>query len=138
QIHARQLAVRTTARRVAPNREPPDRNKIAYDRHGGRVEAQVSRRVRNAQRRLDELSRRQVRKPPAPLRFRGLNGDGRGALDGVAVSLRGVSVPGRLYVDELDVPADGHLLVEGPNGSGKIGRASCRGRGQAWGVAWTW
>ncbi|HLT11455.1 MAG TPA: ABC-F family ATP-binding cassette domain-containing protein [Micromonosporaceae bacterium] len=119
QIHALQLAVRTTARRVAPNREPPDRNKIAYDRHGGRVEAQVSRRVRNAQRRLDELSRRQVRKPPAPLRFRGLNGDGRGALDGVAVSLRGVSVPGRLYVDELDVPADGHLLVEGPNGSGK-------------------
>jgi len=111
-------AVRTTAREVAPHRAPRDGNKIAYDRHGGRVEAQVSRRVRNARRRLDELDRTQVRKPPPPLRFAGALASGGGS-GGLAVSLREVRVPRRLYIPHLDLAARGRLLVEGPNGAGK-------------------
>ncbi|HEX6967883.1 MAG TPA: ABC-F family ATP-binding cassette domain-containing protein [Micromonosporaceae bacterium] len=118
QLSKLRLAVRTTARQVAHHRPRRDGDKMAYDRHGGRVEAQVSRRVRNAQRRLDELSRRQVAKPPTPLRFAGtLTVDHD--VDGLAVSLRGVCVPGRLHVAEFDLPMRGRLLVEGRNGAGK-------------------
>jgi macrolide transport system ATP-binding/permease protein len=112
-------AVATTARQVSHHRAPRDRDKAGYDYHGGRVQSQISRRVRNAQRRLDELDRRQVRKPPAPLRFRRATLTGNGHRDGVVVSLRQVRVPGRLEVDHLDLPADGRLLVVGPNGAGK-------------------
>jgi macrolide transport system ATP-binding/permease protein len=118
ELKALRRAVTTTARQVAPNRPMRDSNKMAYDRHGERVQSQVSRRVRNAQRRLDELSHSQLRRPPAPLRFRApLTGNGH--RDGVAVSLRGVRIPGRLDVDHLDLPAAGRLLVVGPNGAGK-------------------
>jgi len=118
-LDALRTAVRTTARQVAHHRAPRDRNKVAYDRHGGRVESQVSRRVRDARRRLEELTRTQVAKPPAPLRFAGtLTAEERDP-DGPAVSLRGVRVPGRLWVDHLDLPARGQLLVEGSNGAGK-------------------
>jgi macrolide transport system ATP-binding/permease protein len=122
-------AVATTARQVAPGRGPRDNDKMGYDFRGARVQSQVSRRVRNAQRRLDELERDQVRRPPAPLQFRGLASGtdkqgrspltGNGHRDGLAVSLRQVRVPGRLVVDQLDLPAAGRLLVTGPNGAGK-------------------
>ncbi|MEU1755588.1 hypothetical protein ABZ436_23410 [Micromonospora matsumotoense] len=59
-----QEAVRTTARAVNHARTITDNNKIGYDRYGGRVQRQISRRVRNAQQRLDELTRDQVRRPP--------------------------------------------------------------------------
>jgi macrolide transport system ATP-binding/permease protein len=129
ELKALRLAVRTTARQLAPNRPPRDRDKVGYDFHGGRVQSQISRRVRNAQRRLDELSRSQVRKPPAPLQFRALvpgtdkqgraSVAGNGHRDGLAVSLREVRVPGRLFVHHLDLPATERLLVVGPNGAGK-------------------
>lgn len=112
------VAVRTTATRVAHNRAPRDRNKMAHGRHGDRVEAQVSRRVRDARRRLAELERRQVRKPSPLLRFAG-SLTAEAPPDALAVSVRGVHVPGRLRVEHLDVPAKGRLLVEGPNGAGK-------------------
>jgi macrolide transport system ATP-binding/permease protein len=106
---------------------------MAYHRHGERVQSQVSRRVRDARRRLEELARDQVRRPPAPLRFRaaltrGSAAAGRAAAGGapasgpagaVAASLRDVDVPGRLLVDHLDLPGVGKLLVAGPNGAGK-------------------
>src|SRR5690606_609405 len=94
-------AVATTARRVAPGRTPRDRNKVAYDRHGERVQSQVSRRVRDARRRLEELAREQVPRPPAPLRLRapltraGRRGDRSTAATAVAVTVRDVTVPGR-------------------------------------------
>ena len=111
-------AVAAAARQVAPARAPRDGNKMAYGRHADRVQAQVSRRVRDAQRRLADLTRRQVRKPPAPLRFHAALT--RAATDdGTVVSLRHVRLPGRLEVDHLDVPASGKLLVVGGNGAGK-------------------
>jgi macrolide transport system ATP-binding/permease protein len=107
-----------TARRVAHNRAQPDGDKNLYRFKGGRVQKQVSRRVRNAQSRLDELERDQVRKPPAPLRFRAaLTTTPVG--DGPAISLRDVAVPGRLTLPHLDVGRSARLLVTGGNGAGK-------------------
>ncbi|WP_163509660.1 ABC-F family ATP-binding cassette domain-containing protein [Fodinicola acaciae] len=111
-------AVNVTARQVSHNRPMGNTSKLQYDFKGGRVQKQVSRRVRNAQQRLDELTRDQVRKPPAPLRFSAtLTGKVRTELLGI--SLRDVRVDGRLQLDLLDVFSTTRLLVTGPNGSGK-------------------
>jgi macrolide transport system ATP-binding/permease protein len=118
ELDALRHAVAGTARQVAHHRPPRDGDKMAYDFHGARVQAQVSRRVRNARRRLDELTRDQVGKPPAPLRFAAPLTAG-GHRDGLAVSLREVRVPGRLQIRSLDLPSAGRLLVTGPNGAGK-------------------
>jgi macrolide transport system ATP-binding/permease protein len=118
QLSALREAVTVTARRVAHGRPWPDNDKSAYNGHGEMVQRAVASRVRNAQRRLDDLSRRQVRKPPAALRFSG--GAVTGAAGtGLVLALRGVRVPGRLVVDHLDLAADERLLVTGANGAGK-------------------
>ncbi|WP_236793082.1 ABC-F family ATP-binding cassette domain-containing protein [Amycolatopsis sp. GM8] len=111
-------SVAVTARDVAHNRAPRDNAKMLYDFKGGRVQKQISRRVRNAQQRLDELTRTQVRKPPAPLRFAGTL-TGRPRTGELALSLRDVHVPGRLHIGHLDVPDTARLLVTGGNGAGK-------------------
>ncbi len=59
----------TTARQVAYGRPPRDGNKMGYNRHGARVQAQISRRVRNAEQRLAVLERDPIRKPPPLLHF---------------------------------------------------------------------
>ena len=118
ELKALRHTVAVTARQVAIGRPMRDRNKVSYDRHGERVQSQISRRVRNAQRRLDELTRGQVRRPPAPLRFRAPRGNGQ-RLDGVVASVRGVRIPGRLELAHLDLAATERLLVVGPNGAGK-------------------
>ena len=111
-------SVAVTARNVAPGRGIRDHDKMGYGRRAGRVEKQVSRRVRDAARRLGELERHQVRKPPEPLRFRApVLATASGG--GVLVSLRGIGVPGRLSLSRLDVLAGDRLLVTGPNGAGK-------------------
>ncbi|MFI0140932.1 ABC-F family ATP-binding cassette domain-containing protein [Streptomyces luteogriseus] len=109
-----------TARRVAPDRGPRDNEKMGYGHRAGRVQSQISRRVRNASRRLEELERTRVAEPPRPLRFapgdlvaRAEEGDGS------LVSLRDVRVAGRLALDGLEVAAGDRLLVTGANGAGK-------------------
>ncbi|MEV5201361.1 ABC-F family ATP-binding cassette domain-containing protein [Streptomyces sp. NPDC053720] len=60
-----------TARLVAPDRERRDNEKMGYGHRAGRVQSQISRRVRNATRRLDGLERSQTGEPPQPLKFHG-------------------------------------------------------------------
>ncbi|MFB6817568.1 ABC-F family ATP-binding cassette domain-containing protein [Streptomyces sp. NPDC056347] len=122
-----------SAHRVAPDRGRRDNEKMGYGHRGGRVQSQVSRRVRNATRRLETLERGQVGEPPRPLRFHGTvltaappgtapeggGPEGEGPEDGVLVALRGVRVPGRLAVGHLEVTAAERLLVTGGNGAGK-------------------
>jgi macrolide transport system ATP-binding/permease protein len=107
-----------TARRVAPDRGRRDNEKMGYGLRAGRVQSQISRRVRNATRRLDERERTQVAQPPQQLRFRYplLTGE---AAEGTLVSLRDIRVPGRLTVRRLDVSPAERLLVTGDNGAGK-------------------
>ncbi|GAA3228596.1 ABC-F family ATP-binding cassette domain-containing protein [Oerskovia jenensis] len=69
ELKALRRSVATTARNVSHNRERGNQSKLLYDAKGERVQSQVSRRVRNAQQRLDTLQAEQVRKPPEPLRF---------------------------------------------------------------------
>ncbi|BCB77530.1 ABC-F family ATP-binding cassette domain-containing protein [Phytohabitans flavus] len=111
-------AVAVTAHQVGYGRPPKDNNKMSYGTMGNRVEQQVSRRVRNAARRLQDLERDQVRKPPEPLRFR-VSTLVSPAADGLLVSVRDLRVPGRLSLDRFDLRADDRLLVTGPNGTGK-------------------
>jgi macrolide transport system ATP-binding/permease protein len=118
-----------TAHRVAPNRAMRDSDKMGYGVRANRVQSQISRRVRNTARRLEELERRAVPAPPRPLRFHADLASVAGEVqshtgptttaDEVLLSVRRVRVPGRLVLDLLDVREGARLLVTGPNGSGK-------------------
>ncbi|MFD9033994.1 ABC-F family ATP-binding cassette domain-containing protein [Streptomyces sp. NPDC059567] len=107
----------TTAHGVAAGRSIKDNNKMAYDRAGGRVQASVSGRVRNAQERLRRLRAEPVAKPPRPLTFaaRPVAGGAQGDL----VTLTGVRVADPLTIDRLTVRAGEKLLIHGGNGAGK-------------------
>ncbi|NKE61413.1 ABC-F family ATP-binding cassette domain-containing protein [Lentzea sp. PSKA42] len=104
------------AGRVAPNRTMRDSDKMGYGVRANRVQSQISRRVRNATRRLEDLERSSVPAPPRPLRFEPSE---LTSLTDLLVSLREVRVPGRLTLDFLDVRDGDRLLVTGPNGAGK-------------------
>ncbi|MFE2106871.1 ABC-F family ATP-binding cassette domain-containing protein [Kitasatospora sp. NPDC059463] len=115
-----------TAHRVAPDRGRRDNEKMGYGHRAGRVQNQISRRVRDAARRLEELERAQVPEPPRPLRFAApalaaAPPEGTGAADdpGPLVALREVRVTGRLAPATLEVRAGDRLLVTGGNGAGK-------------------
>lgn len=111
-------SVDVTARSVNHARAIKDNNKLAYDRAGGRVQRQISRRVRNAQNRLDELKRTQVRKPPEPLCFAAALTKKLGS-DRICVSLRSVHLAERLSIKSLDIETSTRLMITGPNGAGK-------------------
>jgi macrolide transport system ATP-binding/permease protein len=109
---------RTTARQVAHDRPPRDGDKFIYHFKGANVARTISRRVRDAERRIELLERERIPKPPAPLAFRGVPGPLRRAT-GLVVSGRDVEVAGRLRLPRIDVRAGEHVLVTGANGSGK-------------------
>ncbi|MFC8275520.1 ABC-F family ATP-binding cassette domain-containing protein [Streptomyces sp. NPDC057271] len=107
----------TTAHGVALGGSIKDNNKMAYDRAGGRVQASVSGRVRNAQERLRRLRAEPVPRPPRPLSFAAR--PVAGSAEGELISLTSVRVADRLVVDRLTVRAGEKLLVHGGNGAGK-------------------
>ncbi|MFF7051781.1 ABC-F family ATP-binding cassette domain-containing protein [Streptomyces griseorubiginosus] len=109
-----------SAHRVAPDRGPTDNEKMGYGHRAGRVQSQISRRVRNATRRLEELERNRVGEPPRPLRFSSGQLAACGEDDsGPLVSLLDVRIPGRLSLNGLEVSPTDRLLVTGGNGAGK-------------------
>ncbi|KOU08771.1 antibiotic ABC transporter ATP-binding protein [Streptomyces sp. NRRL F-5755] len=133
ELEALRRSAGVTAHRVAPDRGRRDNEKMGYGHRAGRVQQQISRRVRNATRRLEELERTQVGEPPRPLRLHvgavaveaeeaeetGKAADAAELVDVPLVALRDVHVPGRLYLDRLDVSSGDRLLVTGGNGAGK-------------------
>ena len=118
ELNGLRLRASTTARQVAHNRVPRDNDKYIYSFKGANVARTVSRRVRDAERRIEALERDRIPKPPRPLSFRGAL-TGRRAAAGLAVFVRDLEVPGRARVPRLDVPAGERVLVTGANGSGK-------------------
>ncbi|MFG2290234.1 ABC-F family ATP-binding cassette domain-containing protein [Streptomyces sp. NPDC048595] len=118
ELAALRRSAEVTAHLVAPGRGRRDNEKMGYGHRSGRVQNQVSRRVRSATRRLQELERDQVAAPPELLRLRP-SPLALPSAEGTLVSLRRVRVPGRLAVDRLDVSATERLLVTGGNGAGK-------------------
>ncbi|MFD8613068.1 ABC-F family ATP-binding cassette domain-containing protein [Streptomyces sp. NPDC059631] len=121
ELAALRVSARVTAHRVAPDRGPRDSEKMGYGHRAGRVQSQISRRVRNAARRLEELERSQVGEPPRPLRFAStvLAAPTAEDADGPLVALEGAGVPGRLAPVRAEVAAADRLLVTGGNGAGK-------------------
>ncbi|TDC29637.1 ABC-F family ATP-binding cassette domain-containing protein [Micromonospora sp. 15K316] len=118
QLAELRLAAAVTGHQVAHGRAPRDSEKMGYGHTAGRVQNQISRRVRDATRRLETLERHQVAAPPEPLRFHApLLASAAG--DEPVVTVRRMVVPGRLRLDRLDVAATDRLLVSGPNGAGK-------------------
>ncbi|MET8809030.1 ATP-binding cassette domain-containing protein [Streptomyces sp. NPDC004546] len=113
-------AAGVTAHRLAPDRWRRDNEKMGYGHRAGRVQSQISRRVRNATRWLEELERARVAEPPRPLGF-AVGELAARADEGPQplVSLRDVRVPGRLALGCLEVTATDRLLVTGGNGAGK-------------------
>ena len=111
-------AVSVTAPGINHDRGPRDNAKMAYDYKAGRVQRQISRRVRNARLRLDALERDQVPEPRAPLRFAG-SMTGPAATGRTAIAVRGLHIPGRVHIGRLDIEADCRLLITGSNGAGK-------------------
>ena len=109
-------ATRIGTEAIAHNRGPSDGDKYIYSFKGGRVEQTLSRRRKAAQRRLELAEHEQVRKPSAPLAFRG---DLTAPATGRLVQARDVEVAGRMRVHRLDLAAGEHLLLTGVNGSGK-------------------
>lgn len=113
-------SVTVTAQAINHARPMADRNKMSYGTMGNRVQGQISRRVRNARGRLEELQRTQVPEPPEPLRFAGLpHGFAPREDPEPIVRASEVRVAGRLEVGELAIGARERLLVTGANGAGK-------------------
>lgn len=111
-------AARIDKSAVAPGRGPRDNDKFIHAFKGANVDRALARRKRDAERRLEEAERSQVRKPPAPLRLStGLTASSPSA--GRAVTVRDLTVEGRLRLPVLDLDRGGHLLVTGANGTGK-------------------
>ncbi|WP_433534085.1 ABC-F family ATP-binding cassette domain-containing protein [Micromonospora sp. CA-249363] len=111
-------AAAVTGHQVAHGRGPRDREKMGYGHTAGRVQNQISRRVRDATRRLEAIERDRIPEPPEPLRFHPstlATGDG----DDMIVRAEGLEVPDRVRVERLELTARDRLLVTGPNGAGK-------------------
>lgn len=127
EVNELRAAIKQSARRVGHgSRAPRDNDKFAVHFFSQRVDAAVSRRVRDAEVRLARLNANRVPKPPAPLRFSGAPESGAvaggvrgGAPTGVLVAVRDLFVAGRVALPALDVSADTRLLITGPNGAGK-------------------
>ncbi|MEV5000194.1 ABC-F family ATP-binding cassette domain-containing protein [Nocardioides sp. LML1-1-1.1] len=110
-------ATRVEKSTIAPGRGPRDNDKFIHAFKGQNVDRALARRKKDAERRLDEAERTQVRKPPVPLRLAtGLTGAAAG---GRVVTVRDLVVADRLRVPILDVDSGEHLLVTGANGTGK-------------------
>ncbi|RAO50500.1 Nopaline permease ATP-binding protein [Micromonospora saelicesensis] len=111
-------AAAVTGHQVAHGRGPRDSEKMGYGHTAGRVQNQISRRVRDAARRLETIERDPVPVPSEPLRFHA-PALAVGDSDGVIVTADRLEVPGRLRVEHLEIKSRDRLLVTGPNGAGK-------------------
>jgi macrolide transport system ATP-binding/permease protein len=115
-----ELAVATTARDINHDRLIRDKNKMAFGMRGDRVEQQISRRIQNAQARLDYLSETRVAEPAPPLAFAGIP-KGSHVLDSAEplITVTDVVVRDRLRLDSFRVEPREYTLITGANGSGK-------------------
>lgn len=93
-------------------------SRVARKFYADRNATVVSRRVNEAKAKLHDLEERQVRKPRAPLTFRGLDGS-RPPRGGILLAAREISVPGRLASTSVTVRSGEKWLVTGDNGTGK-------------------
>ncbi|WP_085371414.1 ABC-F family ATP-binding cassette domain-containing protein [Leifsonia sp. NCR5] len=121
ELKALKFAVDVTARGIAWSGKVRDNDKFAKSFKGGALDKQISRRIKNASGRLDDLSENQVRKPPAILSFAGIP-TGSQALNeeaGTLVQVSDARIPDRLDVASFRVEPQSRILITGHNGAGK-------------------
>ncbi|WP_010532668.1 ATP-binding cassette domain-containing protein [Brachybacterium squillarum] len=119
ELNALRAAVKESHRVGHEGRGPRTEARASKKFYADRNATVVSRRVRDARRRLEELEESQIRKPPAELVFTGWREPRRGAEHQVLASASGAAVTGRLAPVDLGLAAGEKLLITGPNGSGK-------------------
>ena len=135
-VHAEQQAVK---RRLAAHRrdsavvgharfKPRTETRMAQKYYADRAQAVSTRRINDDSRRLAALAAREVPKPrydeaafafPRPSESTAGGPPPLPRSGGIALSVRGASVEGRLAPTSFEVRHGEHLLVTGPNGSGK-------------------
>jgi macrolide transport system ATP-binding/permease protein len=104
-----------------------DGDKMGFDFKAGTWQKAATSKVRNAQERLRRLEASPVDRPPVPLR---LNADLAVEQDpapmpaslgepSAVLSVRGVSIPGRLRPTDFEAWTGDKILITGPNGAGK-------------------
>ncbi|MGJ4846300.1 ABC-F family ATP-binding cassette domain-containing protein [Leifsonia sp. Le1] len=121
ELKALKFAVDVTARGIAWSGKVRDNDKFAKSFKGGALDKQISRRIKSASGRLDDLSENQVRKPPAILSFAGIP-TGSQALNeeaGTLVQVSDARIPDRLDVVSFRVEPQSRILITGHNGAGK-------------------
>jgi len=115
-----EYAANVSAHEIAHNRDWSDNDKMAKGLKKNTVEGQISRRVRNARVRIDDLERNRVERPTRILQFAGLPAGVQTLESDVPLmALRGAVLPGRLDVARLDIAPSTRLLITGANGAGK-------------------
>ncbi len=121
ELKALRFAVDVTARTIAFSGPPRDNDKLAAGFKGGTLERQISRRVKNASGRLEELQANQVRKPPVILSFAGIPTGSQALNDetGALLHLADARVGDRLEVGSFRVEPRSRILITGHNGAGK-------------------
>ena len=118
EIEATQYAIDNTNRNIGHNRPKRDNDKFVHHFKGGRVQNQVSRRVRASREHLEDLLEHEVPRPPDELRF--FSEELAAEIKpGPMITAVGVSVVGRLARTDVSISAGDHLLITGPNGAGK-------------------
>ncbi|WP_426519486.1 ABC-F family ATP-binding cassette domain-containing protein [Diaminobutyricibacter sp. McL0618] len=121
ELKALTFAVDVTARSIAFSGKPRDNDKFAKSIKGGALDKQISRRIRNASGRRDELRRTQVRKPPSVLSFTGIPSGSHalGEADGLLLQVADARIGDRLDVASFRVEPQSRILITGHNGAGK-------------------
>ena len=109
-----------------PERGPRTEGRSSKKFYADRNAKVVARRVNDAATALEQLEARQVRRPPARLRFKGFGDAGARSLEGRGsrqvgpiLTATDVAVAGRLAPVSLSLTGGSRLLVTGANGSGK-------------------
>ena len=97
---------------------PKSESRISQKFYADRAAKTQGNRVRSARNRLEILEKFAIPAPPKPLEFQGIPDYLRHAA-GESVEVRSVGVAGRLEPVKFRIDPGDHILVEGPNGTGK-------------------
>ncbi|GAA1449613.1 ABC-F family ATP-binding cassette domain-containing protein [Leifsonia poae] len=121
ELKALKFAVEVTARDISWSGKVRDNDKFAKSFKGGALDKQISRRIKNASGRLDDLRENQVRKPPAVLSFAGIptGSHALGEETGLLVQVTDARIGDRLRVEAFRVEPQSRILITGHNGAGK-------------------
>lgn len=102
------------------HRDRKDNNKMGYGMRGQRVEKQVSRRIRAAESKLEQLRAHQLERPPLALTLNAESIDGAPSQKGAPIiKLESAGIAGRLAPVSHVLKRGEKVLLTGPNGSGK-------------------